>query len=317
MADEAASDGGSTSTPAETAASPSAPSEEPTYQAEIEVGAEPGYVAIGDGSVWVGNHVEGSVSRIDPSSDTVIETIPIAGEPTGMLFAFGDAWTFGAMTGLLQRIDAAENKVVARIRLQGRGGAINGLAAGAGYVWAAEDSGSVYQIDPRTNRIETRIRVLRSGCGPSGNLTFAAGSIWYACWDQPFVWRIDAASRDIESKIRVGPMAGSPSPGKGAVWIPLMSTGVVVAVDPATDRPRKRLRVADQVEQVRVMGGDMWVRASDTELLHVDLKKMKVSDRYELPPAPIPGGGLALGFGSVWAANFGEGTVWRIAAARS
>ncbi len=65
------------------------------------------------------------------------------------------------------------------------------------------------------------------------------------------------------------------------------------------------------------MGGDMWVRASDTELLHVDLKKMKVSDRYELPPAPIPGGGLALGFGSVWAANFGEGTVWRIAAARS
>ena len=284
----------------------------PVYDAEIQVGAEPGYATVGAGSVWVGNHLEGTVSRIDPKQDTVIATIEVDGEPTGMLFAFDDVWTFGAATGLLHRIDPKTEKVVARVRLKGLGGGINGLAADDSSVWVSESSGLVYRIDPITDKVAGTVKVLKNGCAPGGNLTFTAGAVWYACWDYPWLWKIDPATQRIVEKFRVGGMVGSPAADEGMVWVPQMDTGWVLGIDPTTGEVKRRVNVGTQVEQVRVAGKTMWARVSATELAKVDLRQMKVVDSYELPDAPIPGGGLTVGFGSVWVVNFGAGTVWRI-----
>lgn len=289
-----------------------ASSQRAVHDAEIEVGAGPGYATVGAGSVWVGNHVDGSVSRINPGRDEVVSTITIDGEPTGMLFAFGDVWTFGAITGLLHRIDPRTEKVVATVRLEGTGGGINGLAAGDSSVWVSESSGLVYRIDPVRNRIVETVRVLKNGCSAGGNLTYASGTVWYACWDDSFLWKIDPGTHRIVDKIQVGGMAGSPAGGDGLVWVPRMDDGMVLGIDPVTGQVERRVDVGSQVEQLRITGRSMWVRVSDTTLAEVDLRRMKVINRYELPAAPIPGGGLTLGFGSVWAVNFGTGTISRI-----
>ena len=45
--------------------------------ATIPVGLHPRTAAAGHGSIWVQNDVDGTVSRIDPATNTVIATIPI------------------------------------------------------------------------------------------------------------------------------------------------------------------------------------------------------------------------------------------------
>jgi YVTN family beta-propeller protein len=47
----------------------------------VKVGDEPFDVAVGAGSVWVSNHCGGTVSRIDPRTNKVIETIHVGLHP--------------------------------------------------------------------------------------------------------------------------------------------------------------------------------------------------------------------------------------------
>lgn len=288
---------------------PSAPQ---VYEAEIEVGSDPGYAAVGAGSVWVGNHSDATVSRVDPTTNRVIATVEIDGEPTGMLFAFDGVWTFAAMTGLLHRIDPATNEVVAKIRLEGTGGGINGLTTDGASVWVSENSGFAYRIDPTTNSAAARVQVLKDGCGPGANLTFSGSAIWYACWDLPYLWKIDPGKERVIRRFKLGGMVGSPADGGEIVWVPSMAQGVVLGVDPTNGRVEERVAVGGAVEQVRLDGTTMWARVSDTELAQVDLRQERIVERYELPSAPVPGGGLVVGFDSVWVMNFGTGTVWRI-----
>ena len=55
--------------------------------------------------------------------------------------------------------------------------------------------------------------------------------------------------------------------------------------------------------------GSIWVRRSDTEVVRVDPETGDVVGRY---PAAGGGGCIAVGFGSLWVANFMDSTVWRI-----
>ena len=60
----------------------------------ISVGEDPRSVAIGRGVVWVGNHGDGTLSRIDPALNDVSATVPIGGPPEalGVDPASGAAW---------------------------------------------------------------------------------------------------------------------------------------------------------------------------------------------------------------------------------
>src|SRR5436190_12924961 len=50
----------------------------------ISVGRRPSAVAVGLGPVWVANADDGTVSPIDPRSNTVVKTIDIGNRPAGL-----------------------------------------------------------------------------------------------------------------------------------------------------------------------------------------------------------------------------------------
>ena len=52
-------------------------------------------MATGGGSVWVANSGDGSVSRIDPQTDDVIDTFSVGHSPQGVAVAGGAAWVTG------------------------------------------------------------------------------------------------------------------------------------------------------------------------------------------------------------------------------
>ena len=61
--------------------------------ASIRVGTNPGWLARGaDGTIFVPNGRDNTVSRIDPATNAVVETIRVGGGPAVFKRAFGDLW---------------------------------------------------------------------------------------------------------------------------------------------------------------------------------------------------------------------------------
>ena len=58
----------------------------------IEVGSGPLGVAVGAGSVWVANHCDGTVSRIDPKTGHVVATIKTGFFPKWLAIGNRFAW---------------------------------------------------------------------------------------------------------------------------------------------------------------------------------------------------------------------------------
>ena len=61
-------------------------------RAIVKVGKGPWGIAVGEGSVWVANHCDGTVSRIDPATDTVVETIELGLFPQWLAVAGEHVW---------------------------------------------------------------------------------------------------------------------------------------------------------------------------------------------------------------------------------
>ena len=81
-----------------------------------------------------------------------------------------------------------------------------GAASGFGSVWVAVyGTGRLVRIDPRSNRVVTRIRVARGICP----IVVAAGSVWVASDMTNMLYRIDPRRRRIVGRIPVADLAGA------------------------------------------------------------------------------------------------------------
>jgi YVTN family beta-propeller protein len=58
----------------------------------IDVGDEPTAVTVGADAVWVVNSKAGTLSRIDPETDEVQDTVELGNAPSGIVFADGLIW---------------------------------------------------------------------------------------------------------------------------------------------------------------------------------------------------------------------------------
>ncbi len=96
--------------------------------ATIPVGTDPYHIVVGNGSVWVNNRSDHSISKIDPLQDRVVDII---GGVRGILAIDGtDLWVADAEAPTLWRIDTNTDQVTAEFDLAYSGY----LAVGAGSV---------------------------------------------------------------------------------------------------------------------------------------------------------------------------------------
>ena len=84
--------------------------------AAVAVGSPDG-LAYGDGSVWAVDRTDGTVSRIDPATHAVVQTIRVGADPAAVTVTGGDVWVANSGDGTVSRINAAANKVVQTIRV--------------------------------------------------------------------------------------------------------------------------------------------------------------------------------------------------------
>jgi DNA-binding SARP family transcriptional activator/ABC-type branched-subunit amino acid transport system substrate-binding protein len=227
-------------------------------------------LAAGAGAVWIGDGGDDrgsfpvSVSRVDPESGVVDDTIPLPGSGVGGYFqGLGFAQQFIAVTDdavwvvnpdqTVSRIDPLTNRIVARVRDVRAWG----IAAGDAGVWVIDEEG-VAEIDPETSEIAWRTDVAAEGLTA---LAVGGGAVWGADPLHGSVWRIDPGPDSVQRTIPLGLGVGWVAFGEGAVWATNEVDGTVHRIDPDTNRARVVSRIAAPAG-VAVGEGGVWVTSA-------------------------------------------------------
>jgi YVTN family beta-propeller protein len=114
----------------------------------------PRFLAVGGGFVWTLNQAQGNVSKVDPKTNKVVETIEVGVPGPGGDIAFGEGslWVT-SFEFPISRNDPASGKVVQQFA--GEGG--DAIRVGLGSVWLSNlKAGTVWRLDPR--RIEATVQ---------------------------------------------------------------------------------------------------------------------------------------------------------------
>ncbi len=297
------SSGESSSAPAPLAQPPAGA----TIVATISVGGRPGGIVVGEGAVWVKNHADETVSRINPRTNEVTATIRIGRGQFGYLAAGeGSIWATNNDANTVSRIDPRSNKVVATIRV---GDNPQGIAVGSGSVWVANHrAGSVSRIDVATNRVSAVIKGADLCCSPQAVAT-SSEAVWVTVPDKGHVVMIDPTANRVVSKLGVNENGGRLAVTEDAVWA-ATGTRIVAKIDPATNTESTKIDAGAGATAFGAAAGldSIWVTNPGVSLIRIDPRENRVVGVLKVPGAVFP----AVGEGGVWVSSETTNTVVRV-----
>ena len=136
------------------------------------VDARASTIAAGDAGVWFVDADRSAVTRIDPSTNRVGQTIPVgANVLLGLAVGAGSVWATGENEGLVWRIDPGPHPVTRSIDT---GAGVSFITFGDAMVWAANlVDGNVSRIDPHTNTVAATVPI-----GAAQAIAAGDGSVW-------------------------------------------------------------------------------------------------------------------------------------------
>ena len=176
--------------------------------------ASPDGLAYGDGSVWAVDRADGTVSRIDPATRAVVQTIGVGADPAAVTVTGGGVWVANSGDGTVSRISAAADKVVQTI---GVGNVPVAIASGPSGIWVADQGdATVDRIDPATGAVT--IRDIPVGGLPDG-IAVGPDAVWVANGQDGTVTRIDPATGQPGGPLPVGSGPEGIAVTPGAVWV--------------------------------------------------------------------------------------------------
>jgi peptide/nickel transport system substrate-binding protein len=257
---------------------------------QYRLGAAPGAVAEGAGSIWVANPGEGTVSRLHPDEDRV-DTLDVGQSPAALAFGGGSIWVAVADDGAIAQIDPDANRVVQRIAV---GNGASAVAVGYGAIWVATAlDGEVVRVDLGSGRVTKRVAV---GGRPVA-LAIGAGGVWVASEESGTVARIDPGTGEVLDSIAVGNGVAAVAVGLGAVWTANRDDGTVSRIDPAASRVTNTVPAGREPAALAVGKDALWVADAEGALLRLDPGSGQVDARVETDSAPA---GLVDFDGSIW-----------------
>ena len=136
-------------------------------------GRSPSGISVGEGSIWVSNRGDSSISQFDPSTfaEGPVRKVSVGRGPSAIAAGGGYVWVANAGDGTVGRYDPNSFDYTT---ISGIGKQPAGIAYGAGAVWVANvGDGTVSRIDPATSKV-TSIHV---GNSPQG-IAVGAGRVW-------------------------------------------------------------------------------------------------------------------------------------------
>jgi YVTN family beta-propeller protein len=265
--------------------------------AVLPVGPRPGPIAYGEGSLWVGNLEDPSLTRVDPRSGRILKTIALPATPTGVDVGFDAVWVAHGRTGQLSRVDPAFGRVTATADLVGRAvyQPTGAVATGAGHVWVVFGKSTLVRVEP-------------TGSRPSGStatdvgaadVLVAHGSVWVSNSGGSSVQRFDPRTfrEGPIDQLTVGRAPNGIAADRGAVWVAISGEDVLARIDPSAGS-YVTVPVGDGPEDVAVGAGSVWVaNRLDGTVSRVDPENNEVIETVHVGNAPS---GLTFASGKIW-----------------
>ncbi len=282
---------------------------------DVVVGDYPGPVAAGNGSVWVGNIGDSTVTEIH--GDTREAEFPASAQrPVDLAVAAHALWIANATDfatqpptggGTVARSGFAGGGVdVTQVGPLGAPDEMSTFVASDGQtVWAANtNSRTVAKLDPGTGRILMSVAGLASAGIGAGY-----GAVWVPEPKEDLVVRLNIRTGRVEARI---PVSGNPqrvAVGEGGVWV--VTTGVhsgVWRIDPENDETVAVIPVPPKARRLATGAGYVWVTSGrdDREnarrrgvLSKIDPRTNEIVSSVQLGFRPD---GVAVENGLVWVA---------------
>jgi YVTN family beta-propeller protein len=310
-----------------------------TVLAEIRVGEGPCCVVAQGGSIWVLNVCDASVSQINPATNSVVRTIPIgprrrAGDPhcaPMKLIHGGGALWIERRRGLdalnparVYRLDTATRRVT---RLAIPPLVEGSIAFDGRSLWAGPDTrGTMRRIDARTGRVVGRFVVSTRRVVAVTNVVADAKQIWLVTADNG-VFRIDPRTKKIVAAPRLaGGGEVSMALMRNSLWIAQTGSRRLTRIDTrAIGFPARvplHVKLANRFAFPHLWAaedGTLWLQPGPGSRVKLDprtgapLKTITVPVRRTQKIWGI--GGVAVGFGSTWIAQWPgwrDGSVFRL-----
>jgi YVTN family beta-propeller protein len=267
--------------------------------AEVGVGSDPGPVATGAGSIWVGNLDDRTITRISLGRRVPTATVPLdARTPTGLAFGAGALWVAHGLRGQLSRVDRRSNRVTRTIEIADPGSTRGAVAVGAGSVWVVFGDSTLAWVDPRSPADFDATYV---GPSPAG-VAVGSGSVWVVNSGDSTVTRLNPKTYEpVGPPIRVGRRPVGIAFGEGAVWVADKGADAVTRIDPIPDSTKSiPVGAGAGPTAVAVGGGLVWVaNTAAGTVSRIDPVRNEVVETINVGNAPS---GIAFGGDAVWVA---------------
>ena len=268
----------------------------------IPVGQEPSLLTVASAHPWTMNFGDGSLSRIDPETDTAV-TIDV-GEVAGMASDGADIWV--AVDGRrIMKLDGSTGERELSFEVAPRKifelGDAGFLTTDGSDIWLTVPrlgrrlaDQSLWRIDASTGKLLDRVGI---GSDPPPPLVDGR-NIWIATFSRGLS-RIDWTS-EREELVTVGPRPWGLAKGSGSIWVG-DEEGGVWRVEAATARVRDLLPTGAGVRGLAVGGGRVWAATESGVVAFDPATNGIVHDIELMDPLPDLGPfGIAHASGDVW-----------------
>jgi YVTN family beta-propeller protein len=274
--------------------------------ATIPVGPGPSDVLTSDGAVWVANAVQGTVSRIDPATNTVTRTIQVGQDPVRLAAGFGSIWVANQTSQTVSRLEARTGQPQATIPVTGHSSA-NDLAVGAGAVWVRSGN-RLLSLDPATNTMADRTGDWEVG---GGGIAVVDDLLWLSGTSRSGVGqavRVDpATSRVVDRFPTTGD--GALGVGGGSVWQAGIISQTIYRYDPSSKRLLAQIPVGVVAKHLSADAHSLWVSGDSGRVTRIDMTTNRVTGTFQVDGrAPA----VAIGHGSVWIVDTTHAALLRV-----
>jgi YVTN family beta-propeller protein len=269
-------------------------------------------IAAVTGSRATGRVAADSVAVIDPATGRLIAQVGVGGEPSQLSPGNGSLWVANLGDGTVSEIDLRSRQVVRTLATETTAATtIAGVTASAGAIWTIDDSGSVRRVDLRDDLVHvasvgTPFIYWARGPDLAGS---GAGAVWVATGNSSLA-RLDPRSGRLIDTIAVGTNPASVAVGDGGVWVSDSADDTVSHIDPASDAVIQTIPVGHGASGIAADSSGVWVANTlDDTVTRIDPTTGAATDTIPVGEGPR---GVTAGAGAVWVANSRSDTISRI-----
>ena len=276
-----------------------------TPDAVIPVTMEPGATATAD-AIWVLGRAAGTITRLDPKTNTAATPVSAGTGPCASLSAgFDSVWVplCGSSPGVA-RVDPARGTVTATVPVT-VAGAEGRTAIAVGSLWVITSrKGVLSRVDPDTNAPVAETYVAE------GAEAVVAGeeALWVTSGKSGALTRVNPHNNEVVEIIKVGTNPGRLAVGEGGVWTlnrgDASGNGAGVAsvsrVDPKTNKVVATIPIGDVGAAAEIAAGEgsVWISAPGVPITRIDPRTNRAVQRF----TGEGGGAILVAHGSLWVA---------------